>query len=51
MLFIFVLIVPKDDNILVPDTVNDDKTEILSAVILLYVISFAPLDDNVNESI
>jgi hypothetical protein len=36
---------------LVPETVNDDKTEILSDVILLHIKSYAPLDDNVNESI
>ena len=37
ILFIFVLIFPKDDNIFVPETVNDDITEILSDVILLHV--------------
>jgi hypothetical protein len=47
----FELILPKDANILVPETVNEDKTEILSDVVLLQVISFAPLEDNVNESI
>ena len=51
ILFIFVLIFPKDDNIFVPETVNDDITEILSDVILLHVKSFAPFDDNVKESI
>ena len=38
----FELILPNDDNILVPETVNADKTEILSDVILLHVKSYAP---------
>jgi len=46
------VVVPNnDDNILVDETVNADKTEILSDVILLHVKSYAPFDDNVNESI
>jgi hypothetical protein len=47
----FEFTLPKDANILIPETVNEDITEILSDVILLHVISFAPLEDNVNESI
>jgi hypothetical protein len=45
------LILPNYDNMLVPETVNADKTEILSGVILLHVKSYAPFDDNENESI
>jgi len=47
----FVLILPKDDNILMLETVNDDMTETLSDVMLLHIKSFAPLDDNIKESI
>ncbi len=51
ILFKFEFILPLDDNILVPETVNEDKTEILSDVILLHVKSYAPFDDKVNEAI
>jgi hypothetical protein len=45
----FVLV--KDANILIPETVNDDITEILSDVILFASMSFKPVEDNPQHSI
>jgi hypothetical protein len=47
----FVLILFKDDNILVPETINADDIVILSAVILFASMSFNPVDDKPQQSI